>query len=49
MGEIKSTPTLIKINSPNIVHNIMHVQDLHLLYMFDDEPDMFVHDLTCIM
>lgn len=34
----------MKINSPNILHNIMHVQDLDLL--FDDEPDMFVYDLT---
>lgn len=45
MGEIK----LIKINPPNIVHNIMHVQDLDLLYMFDDEPAMVVNDLTCIL
>lgn len=36
----------MKINSPNILHNIMHVQDLDLLYMFDDEPAMDVNDLT---
>lgn len=42
MGEIKH----IKINPPNIVHNIIHDLDIDLLYMFDDEPDMFVYDLT---
>lgn len=49
MGEMKSTPILIKINPPNIVHNIIHDQDLDLLYMFDDGPAMVVNDLTCIL